>query len=154
HISSVTKSPKHEPTGSTAEEQLPTNEPRHQTGCEMREFYLETVRGLRVCICEWGPESGQSVLLLHGVLSQGASWVELAEALSNRGFHVVAPDLRGHGRSDHVGRGGSYHLIDFVADVDAIVNRLFVERLVLVGHSMGSVIAALFAAARPDVVAS
>jgi len=153
-ISSVTNLPKHEWSGSTAREELPANRLCHQMGREMKEFYLETVRGLRVCICEWGPESGPRVLMLHGILSQGASWVELAERLSDKGLHVMAPDLRGHGRSDHVGRGGSYHLIDFVADLDAIVNKLCVERFVLVGHSMGSVIAALFAAARPDAVAS
>src|SRR5262249_6500045 len=70
------------------------------------------------------------------------------------GFHVVAPDLRGHGHSDHVGLGGSYQLMDFVADVDVIAKRFGADPFTLVGHSLGSVIAALFACARPSAVRS
>lgn len=134
--------------------ELKAAEPPAPRGWDMEEHYVETVRGLRLCLCTWGPEEGPLVLLLHGILAQGASWMELAESLSTRGFRVVAPDLRGHGRSDHVGLGGSYHLIDFVADLDAIAAKLSSAPFTLVGHSLGSVIAALFTSARPDSVAS
>ncbi len=121
---------------------------------EMRESFLETRRGLRLCVCEWGPETGSPILLLHGILEQGAAWTEVAQPLAGKGLRVVAPDLRGHGRSDHVGRGGSYHLIDFLADLDAVAAGLAGRPFTLAGHSMGSVLAALFAAARPQAVGS
>jgi acyl transferase domain-containing protein/pimeloyl-ACP methyl ester carboxylesterase/aryl carrier-like protein len=119
-----------------------------------RESYLETVRGLRLCLCHWGNEGDPLILLLHGILEQGAAWMEVAPIMAEQGFHVVAPDLRGHGHSDHVGRGGSYQVMDFVADVDAIVTRMGSSPLTLVGHSLGSVIAALFVCARPSAVRS
>ena len=119
-----------------------------------RETYVETPRGLRLCLCSWGDDDAPLVLLLHGILEQGAAWSELAPLLAARGFRVIAPDLRGHGRSDHVGRGGSYHIMDFVADVDAIAANSSGVPFTLVGHSMGSAIAALFAVARPDAVSS
>jgi pimeloyl-ACP methyl ester carboxylesterase len=63
----------------------------------------------------------------------------------------MAPDLRGHGRSQHVGRGGSYSLLDFVADLDRILRQCG-PSAILVGHSLGAAIAAAFAAARPHAV--
>jgi acyl transferase domain-containing protein/pimeloyl-ACP methyl ester carboxylesterase/aryl carrier-like protein len=121
---------------------------------EMEECFIETARGLRLCLCQWGPKAGSLVLLVHGILEQGASWCAVAEKLAEKGFRVVAPDLRGHGRSDHVGAGGSYHVLDFVADLDAIATKLDGKQFSLVGHSLGSVIAGLFSVARPDTATS
>jgi acyl transferase domain-containing protein/aryl carrier-like protein len=128
--------------------------PRDAHPVFQRESFMESTRGLRLCVCEWGSASGPVVMLLHGILDQGAAWTSVATILEAQGFHVVAPDLRGHGRSEHVGRGGSYQLMDFVADVDAVAAKLGGGSFILVGHSMGSVVAALFAAARPAVVSS
>jgi pimeloyl-ACP methyl ester carboxylesterase/acyl carrier protein len=118
----------------------------------MRESWRD-VRGARLCICEWGPEQGPIVLCLHGILEHGGAWELVAARLAGRGFHVIAPDLRGHGRSDHAGKGSSYHLLDFLADVDAIA-RSIGQPFRLVGHSMGTAIAAMFASSRPEQVAS
>ncbi|MGK7949277.1 MAG: alpha/beta fold hydrolase [Xenococcaceae cyanobacterium] len=113
---------------------------------------LLIVRGLRLYLCAWGPEEGPLVLCLHGILEQGAAWSEVAIRLAQKGYRVIAPDLRGHGRSDHVGKGGSYNLIDFLADIDAIVDFLADRAFTLVGHSLGSVVAAIFASIRPQKV--
>jgi pimeloyl-ACP methyl ester carboxylesterase len=120
----------------------------------MAETALATPRGLRLCLCTWGPADGPIALLLHGALSQGASWMDTAEALAERGVRVIAPDLRGHGHSDHVGAGASYSTIDFVSDVDAVVRQAIDRPVTLVGHSFGAAIAALFASARPEAVAA
>jgi pimeloyl-ACP methyl ester carboxylesterase/aryl carrier-like protein len=119
----------------------------------MRESYLD-VRGLGLCLCEWGPEDGPLVLCLHGMLEQGAAWEHVAGELARRGFRVVAPDQRGHGLSGHVGAGGSYHLLDFLADLDAVARSLKKRPLTLVGHSMGAALAALLAGARPKAIDS
>lgn len=86
--------------------------------------------------------------MLHGFLEQGAAWSEVAPRL---GGDVHAPDHRGHGRSEHLGRGGHYHFWDYVGDVDAIVQHLggVVD---LVGHSMGGTMSVLFAGSRPEAV--
>jgi pimeloyl-ACP methyl ester carboxylesterase len=73
--------------------------------------------------------------------------------LAQKGYRVVAPDLRGHGKSDHVGKGGSYNLLDFLGDLDAIASNLTNKPFTLVGHSLGSVVAAMFASIRPQIVA-
>ena len=111
---------------------------------------LLNIRGLRICLCTWGPEEGPIVLCLHGILEQGAAWSEVAIRLAQKGYRVIAPDLRGHGRSDRVGKGGSYNLVDFLGDIDAIVENLAGRAFTLVGHSLGSVLGAVFTTIRPQ----
>jgi pimeloyl-ACP methyl ester carboxylesterase len=117
------------------------------------EFFIQ-VRDLKLCACAWGPEDGPPIVCLHGILDQGFSWELVARPLADEGYRVIAPDLRGHGLSDHVGKGGSYHILDFVADVDGIVQKVADKPFVLVGHSMGAAIAGLYAGARPARVSS
>lgn len=127
----------------------------------MQESYID-VRGLQLCLCSWGPADGELILCVHGVLEHGAAWEEIARPLASMGYRVVAPDQRGHGRSQHVGMGGSYQLIDYLGDLDAIAfgtaepnpNPLTDQPFILVGHSMGAVVAATFASVRPEKVKS
>ncbi|MGD1905569.1 MAG: alpha/beta fold hydrolase [Leptolyngbyaceae cyanobacterium] len=113
-----------------------------------------TVRGLDLCVCTWGESDSPPVLCLHGVLEQGAIWDDLAPTLVAQGYRVIAPDLRGHGKSAHLGPEGNYQLLDHLADVDALVQVLGLETVALVGHSMGAMVAATWASARPDKVTS
>lgn len=126
----------------------------------MREAFFEG-RGLPLCVCTWGNPADPPILLLHGMLDQGATWEMVATRLAADGFYVVAPDLRGHGRSGHAPLCSEYHLVDFVADMDVIVQHwceagqsLANQPITLVGHSMGSLVAAMLAAARPDRIAA
>jgi myxalamid-type polyketide synthase MxaB len=116
-----------------------------------RETLLD-VGGLNLCLCTWGPEQGPAFLLLHGLLDQALVWDEVAGHLARAGCRVLAPDLRGHGRSSHAGPGGYYHLMDFVADLDALLRQLDLDDLLVVGHSLGAVLAAHLAAARTERV--
>jgi pimeloyl-ACP methyl ester carboxylesterase len=122
-----------------------------QTFPSRQESYLN-LRGLNLCLCSWGGKENPLILCLHGILEQGAAWAEVAEPLAQQGYRIVAPDLRGHGKSDHVGKGGSYNLLDFLGDIDALTGQLTDQPFVLVGHSLGSVIAAMFASIRPQKV--
>jgi acyl transferase domain-containing protein/pimeloyl-ACP methyl ester carboxylesterase/acyl carrier protein len=133
--------------------ELPKEETNANTvsASSMREISIE-IRGLKLCLCSWGPEEGPLVLCLHGILEQGAAWSEVAIRLAQQGYRVIAPDLRGHGRSAHVGKGGSYNLLDFLADIDAIVENIADRAFTLVGHSLGSVVAAIFTSIRPQKV--
>jgi pimeloyl-ACP methyl ester carboxylesterase len=116
------------------------------------EEILVNIRGLRVCLCTWGPKEGPVILCLHGILEQGAAWSEVAIRLAQKGYRVIAPDLRGHGKSDRADKGGSYNLLDFLGDIDAIVEVLAGKAFTLVGHSLGSVVAAIFTSVRPQLV--
>ena len=126
----------------------------HEANTDVVDLLMEetliTIRGLKICLCTWGPEEGPLVVCLHGILEQGAAWSEVAIRLAQKGYRVIAPDLRGHGRSDRVGKGGSYNLIDFLGDIDAIVEILAGKAFILVGHSLGSVLGAIFATIRPQ----
>ncbi|NER79418.1 MAG: alpha/beta fold hydrolase, partial [Leptolyngbya sp. SIO1D8] len=113
-----------------------------------------TVRGLDFCVCTWGPETGKPILCLHGVLNQGAIWDAIAPTLVQQGYRVIAPDLRGHGKSAHVGPEGNYQLLDHLGDVDALVQQLGLESYHVIGHSMGAIIAASFTSARPERIQS
>lgn len=103
------------------------------------------------CLCHWGPEDGPLVLCLHGILEHGAAWDGVATALADQGYHVIAPDLRGHGRSAHAGPDGGYQLLDFLGDLDRLTAALGAP-VVLVGHSMGAVLGAILTSLRPERV--
>ncbi|GAA2225011.1 hypothetical protein GCM10010413_19220 [Promicromonospora sukumoe] len=92
---------------------------------------------LELSTTSWGTGPGRA-LLLHGIVSAGATWWRLAETLAADGYEVVAPDLRGHGTSP---RAGSYLLADHVADVQALGTAWDL----VVGHSLGGVLGALAA---------
>ena len=95
-----------------------------------------------------GPHA--TILLLHGFVDVGASFTNVALDLACRGHEVVAPDLRGFGKSDWGSRDGYYHFPNYLADIDALVRALAPQNLIVVGHSMGGTIATMFCGARPD----
>ncbi|MBU2955672.1 alpha/beta fold hydrolase [Marinobacter sp. F3R08] len=93
------------------------------------------------------------VIMLHGWLDNSLTFVKLAPALTRLG-PVHALDFAGHGRSGHRPEGQSYLLMDYVADLAELVERYFQEtpdgRINLVGHSLGGIVGALYAAAFPE----
>jgi pimeloyl-ACP methyl ester carboxylesterase len=99
---------------------------------------------LELNLCEWGEPGRPGVLLLHGLQDQAAGWDAVARQLAREGLHVIAPDLRGHGRSDHVGHPGEYHLADLVRDADRAFAELDGPAFVI-GHSLGAAVAGLLA---------
>lgn len=114
------------------------------------------VNGLELCVHRFRDEgarpTGLTLLLLHGFLDAGSTWDLVAEPLARAGYDVVAPDLRGFGRSARVGAGGYYYFPDYIADVAALVDALAPARLGVVGHSMGGAVAVYFTGARPERV--
>jgi pimeloyl-ACP methyl ester carboxylesterase len=102
----------------------------------------------RMAALEWGRPSKLPTLALHGWLDNAASFARLAPRLT--GLHLVAPDLTGHGRSDHHPPGCAHHFIDWVAEVLAVADALEWSRFRVIGHSMGAGIATLLAATASD----
>jgi esterase len=92
--------------------------------------------------------SGPPVVLLHGLFGSGRNWVGIANALAGR-FEVVLPDLRNHGASPW-DDDCSYPAQ--AADVLALLDSLGLERVRLVGHSMGGKAAIVLALTAPERV--
>ena len=92
---------------------------------------------------------GPPVVLVHGLGGTVHAWYGVVENLALH-HHVVALDLRGHGRSD-AGRAG-VSIANYAEDVRALIEALELPAVTLVGHSMGTLIAQQLAATRPEVV--
>ena len=96
-----------------------------------------TLRGIG-----YGNPQNPMVLALHGWLDNAASFQPLSEYLTD--YYIVAIDVTGHGLSDHRSAGAHYHLIDFVYDLHELVKSQNWPAFILMGHSMGGIIASLY----------
>jgi pimeloyl-ACP methyl ester carboxylesterase len=106
--------------------------------------------GLALHALEWSRD-GVPLLLVHGFGNEAHVWDEIAPAVAPY-YRTVALDLRGHGDSDRDPEA-RYDYDAHVADLEAATAALGIERLVLVGHSLGGRVAILFAGRHPERVA-
>lgn len=95
---------------------------------------------------------GRPLLLLHGFTGGKDEFSDFLDPLAERGWHAVAPDLRGHGDSDHPTEAAAYSLDIFVGEVLGLVDSLGWGDFVLVAHSMGGAVAQRLALDNPDRV--
>jgi pimeloyl-ACP methyl ester carboxylesterase len=107
-------------------------------------------QGVRLECRDFGGR-GAAVLMLHGLAGHSGEWAGVA-ALLGADFRVIALDQRGHGRSERHPGDLSRHA--FVADVAAVVARLSLAPVALVGQSMGGNTAFLAASRHPELVRS
>ncbi len=108
------------------------------------------IRGLRHHIRLWGPETGEPLILLHGGQDASPTFQFMVDCFE-RDWPIVAPDWRGHGKSDRARQG--YWFPDYLADLDAILEALTPGAPVpIVGHSLGGNAVCLYAGLRPERV--
>ena len=93
---------------------------------------------------------GRPLLVVHGYTGAKEDFADWFEPLAAAGWHVVAPDLRGHGASDKPPQEAAYSIDRFTEDLLAAVEVLGWERFVLLGHSMGGMIAQQLALTAPE----
>ena len=119
--------------------------------------FVDGVNGLRMHVLEAGEPGSPGLLLLHGFPELAYSWRHVMPALAAAGFHVVAPDQRGYGRTTgwdaaYDGDVRSFRLMNLVRDVLALLDRLGMRTVeAVVGHDFGASVAAWCAMLRPDV---
>jgi pimeloyl-ACP methyl ester carboxylesterase len=104
--------------------------------------------GVSLAYSEMGNTEGQPLLLVHGYTDNSRSWSLVAPYLTN--FHIYAIDLRGHGKSS--APECCYTYADFADDVFDFLQSKKIERISVVGHSLGSLTAQLLAAQHPEKV--
>ena len=100
------------------------------------------LHGLQHHYIRWGDPEGDPVLLLHGLMNNARYWEHVA-GMFRPDYTVYAPDLRGHGESEHA--PGGYLVWAFMMDLTALVQELDLEAFDLVAHSIGSRVAMAYA---------
>ena len=125
----------------------------------IRSRFVPNINGLTMHLLEAGFESQDRpcILLLHGFPKLAYSWRKVMLPLAAAGFHVIAPDQRGYGRTtgwdgDYDGDLESFRMLNLVRDTLGLVAALGYRTVAaVVGHDFGSPVAAWCALIRPDV---
>ena len=104
----------------------------------------------RLHYLDWGNPSAPTLILVHGGFDHARSWDWTARALA-RDYHVIAPDLRGHGDSGWAS-DGSYMMANYVYDLAQLVDLLDRSPVTIVGHSLGGSISLRYTGLFPDKV--
>ncbi|MBA2936445.1 alpha/beta hydrolase [Sphingomonas sp. CGMCC 1.13654] len=105
---------------------------------------------LRLHYIDWGNEGAPPLILLHGGNDHARSWDDVARRLRGR-FHIVAPDLRGHGDSDW-SPDGNYSVTAHVIDLAELIRQLGGGPVPVVAHSFGARVALRHAGIFPETV--
>ncbi len=111
-----------------------------------------TLNGLSFHYRDWpsAKAGAQDLLLLHGFTGHGRFWDSFAQVMS-ADYRVLALDQRGHGESEHPA-DHAYATDDFVADLEAFVAAIELDRFILCGHSMGGHNTMAYTARHPEQV--
>jgi pimeloyl-ACP methyl ester carboxylesterase len=123
----------------------------------IRSRFVDNGNGLSMHLLEAGEPGNPLVLLLHGFPELSFSWRKIMPPLAEAGFHVVAPDQRGYGRTtgwdpDYDGDVASFRLLNLVRDTIGLVDAIGAKTVAcVVGHDFGASVAGFCALIRPDI---
>lgn len=102
--------------------------------------------GISINLNDWGGE-GKPILCLHGITANSRCWDVLASLLGPK-YRIMAMDLRGRGQSDKPTTG--YSIDHHLQDINCLLDDLGLDRVILMGHSLGAFITTVFGARYPD----
>ena len=105
---------------------------------------------LRLHYVDWGNEDAPTLLMVHGGRDHCRNWDWVADELRHD-YHIIAPDLRGHGDSQWM-LGGSYTIIDYVYDISQLLHQTRATPSTIMGHSLGGSISLLYSGIYPENV--
>lgn len=113
--------------------------------------YTTLLDGIRIAYQEWGvatADHSKRILAMHGWLDNSNTFTFLGPYLAENGYHVVAMDHIGHGRSDHLGIGASYSILHTVSIAREFTHSLgwSDSKHNVVGHSMGATTGLIYSA--------
>lgn len=114
----------------------------------LQERRLRLADGRHIALLDNGQEDRPLLVALHGWLDNGASFLPLAPWLG--AFHLVCVDLPGHGHSDH--KSTPYVFVDWLDDLYQITQAAGWQRFILLGHSLGALIASAYAGVFPEQI--
>lgn len=116
---------------------------------ELEHSYINT-NGIRLHVVQAGPKSGIPVILLHGFPEFWYGWRRQIPALVNAGCRVIVPDQRGYNLSDKPADKKDYGVFTLVDDVLGLIQALDYEKVNLVGHDWGAIVAWTLAVTHPE----
>lgn len=105
---------------------------------------------LRLHYVDWGNPDGPPMLLIHGGRDHCRNWDWVAEHFT-KDYHIIAPDLRGHGDSQWEA-SGNYTQISYVYDIAQLLQQKNMHDVTVIGHSLGGAIALMYTALFPERV--
>jgi pimeloyl-ACP methyl ester carboxylesterase len=111
--------------------------------------YIET-NGIKLHVVMAGPEGGQPVFLLHGFPEFWYGWRQQIPALAEAGYRVVVPDQRGYNLSDKPKGVKAYSVDKLAKDILGLMDALGYEKVNLIGHDWGGLVAWAFATWHPE----
>src|SRR5260370_13323218 len=113
--------------------------------------WFAIVDGVPIHYQEAGDDKALPILLIHGFISSNLIWSEVFLPLAAAGFRVIAPDLPGYGYSDKP-KSGEYTIESQARAVIGLMDRLEIERAVIIGASYGGAVATMIALDRSERV--
>lgn len=108
-----------------------------------------SISGLTIACKTWGNPEHPPIIALHGWLDNANSFDYLAQSLQDS-YYFIAIDLPGHGHSSHLPPHSTYHFIDGIFIVVQVINALKLNKVHLLGHSMGACLGSLVAGVAPE----
>lgn len=105
---------------------------------------------LRLHYVEWGNPDAPLMLLIHGGRDHCRNWDWVAERFRDD-YHIIAPDLRGHGDSEWM-IGGTYTQLDYAYDIAQLLHQKDASEVTVIGHSLGGSIALQYTSLYPEKV--
>jgi len=110
---------------------------------------FENQQGIKTYYQEYGKKSNPTIILIHGLGADNRMWSPQKELYALKGYHIIVPDMLAHGQSSKV---NELSLSDWTKQIEELLIHLNIQKVSLIGVSMGGVIALSFVVSYPDMV--
>lgn len=115
-------------------------------------FRMVETNGIKLRVAEAG--QGPLVVLVHGWPESWYSWRHQIPAIAAAGYHVIAPDMRGYGKSDKPPNVEDYDINHTSADIVGLIDAMGAEKAIVIGHDWGAIVTWNTALLHPDRVSA